>query len=364
MSTGRSSSVCRLPARNTGHACAWQSAPSYRIVRLLKPTPRHEFEYCHETMQTNDLVLGIDGGGTKTLAWLAPMDTDADPVGVGHGGPGNFQAVGPEAALGNLGTAVDAAFAAANVQPGPVAAAVVGLAGSDRDENRRILNDWAAERQLARNFRVVNDALPVIAAGSPDGWGVGLISGTGSLCFGQTSDGRSARSGGWGYLFGDEGSAYALAVAGLRAVARAADSRGPQTLLLEALLHRLDIAEPSDLVRCVYKMAADRAAVASLAGTVTATAAEGDPVARRIVDDGARELAVMVRAVVRTLNLDSASFPLALTGGVLCNNQNLRASLESHLQQLDLTPAPIAIVEQPVAGAVKLAQIESQTKGP
>ncbi len=312
-------------------------------------------------MQTNNLVLGIDGGGTKTLAWLAAIDGDAAPVGAGLAGPGNFQAVGIEAALENLGAAVDAAFADAGTTPGPVVAAVVGLAGSDRDENRKILNDWADERQLAHKLRVVNDALPIVAAGSPDGWGIGLISGTGSLCFGQTSDGRQARSGGWGYLFGDEGSAYALATAGLRAAAQAADGRGPQTRVLEGLLKALDISRPSDLVRSVYGIAGDRAKVASLASVITEAACQGDEVAKQIIDDGARELAAMVRAVAQTLNLDAAPFPLALTGGVLCNNQSVQANLESHLQELNLRPAPITIVEQPVAGAVKLAQLEART---
>jgi N-acetylglucosamine kinase-like BadF-type ATPase len=313
-------------------------------------------------MQSTNLVLGIDGGGTKTLAWLAPKEVGADPVGTGLGGPGNFQAVGVEAALANLGSAVDAAYADAGVEPGPVAAAVLGLAGSDRDENRKILHDWAAGRQLAGAFRVVNDALPIVAAGSPDGWGIGLISGTGSLCFGQAPDGRSARSGGWGYLFGDEGSAYGLAVAGLRAAAKAADGRGPQTQVLEGYMKALDIRKPADLVSSVYPFAGNRAKIASLASVVTAAAAAEDVVAGEIVDDGARELAVMVQAVAKKLDLDSAPFSLALTGGVLCANTALRSRLESHLLQLALTPTPVAIVDQPVAGAVKLAQIESRTR--
>ncbi|MHB8902530.1 MAG: N-acetylglucosamine kinase [Thermoguttaceae bacterium] len=315
-------------------------------------------------MQTNDLVLGIDGGATKILAWLAPRDGDPVPAGIGHGGPGNFQAAGVETALVNLDAAVDAAFADAGVTPGTVAAAVLGLAGSSREKNRKILADWAAGRQLADRFRVVSDAMPIIAAGSPDGWGLGLISGTGSFCFGQTADGRSARSGGWGYLFGDEGSAYALAVAGLRAAVKAADGRGPTTLLLDGFLRHLDLAVPDDLVLSVYGQANDRAKIASLAQVVTETAAASDAVARQILEDGAHELAVMVQAVARTLWLHATSFPLALTGGVLCASSTLRLRLESHLWHLGLSAAPIALVEQPVAGAVKLAQADSRQNIP
>ena len=315
-------------------------------------------------MQTNDLVLGIDGGGTKILAWLAAKDGDPASVGVGLGGPGNFQAVGVETALANLDAAVDAAFADAGVEPGPVAAAVLGLAGSSRETNRKILAGWAAGRRLAQRFQVVSDALPIIAAGSPDGWGLGLISGTGSFCFGQTADGRSARSGGWGYLFGDEGSAYAMAVAGLRAAVKAADGRGPQTLLLPDFLKHLELVVPDDLVLSVYGRAGDRAKIAALAQVVTEAAAAGDAVARQIVDDGARELAVMVQAVARNLELDKATFPLALTGGALCASAALQLILKIHLRELGLTANPIQIVEPPVAGAVKLAQIESRLNTP
>ena len=312
-----------------------------------------------DTMQSTNLVLGIDGGGTKTLAWLASKETGAAPVGIGLGGPGNFQAVGIEAALANLDASVEAAFADATIERGPVAAAVLGLAGSDREENRRILDDWAATRQLARKFRVVNDALPIIAAGSPESWGVGLISGTGSFCFGQAPDGRSARSGGWGYLFGDEGSGYSLTVAGLRAAAQAADGRGPQTQILDRFLPALEIETPAEMVKAVYAFADDRGRVASLSNVVTEAADAGDEVANQIVDHAAEQLALMVQAVARSLDLSAATFPLALTGGVLCATSALRSGLEMHLRQLGLAADPIAVVEQPVAGTVKLAQIES-----
>ena len=85
--------------------------------------------------------------------------------------------------------------------------------------------------RLARHVEVTNDAAILLAAGTPDGWGVALVSGTGSIAFGRAPDGRTARGGGWGYLLGDEGSAYALVLAGLQAVARAADGRGEPTCL-------------------------------------------------------------------------------------------------------------------------------------
>jgi N-acetylmuramic acid 6-phosphate etherase len=311
-------------------------------------------------MQCDDLVLAVDGGGTKTAAWLASRTDDAAPIaGRGSSGSANFQAVGADAAIRNLNAAVDAAFQDAGAAAGSVAAAVVALAGSDRDENRRVVERWAQERRLARRVRVVNDAMPVLFAASGQGTGVALVCGTGSFCFGRSHDGRTARSGGWGYLFGDEGSAYAMAVAGLRAAAMAADGRGPATRLLDAFLGRLDLRRPDELVLSVYAMAADRAAVASLAEEVTRAADDGDAVAQEIVQRAAEDLSAMVGAVARKLDFSTAAFPLALAGGVLLGDKSLVGRLVAQIRASKLDPDPVRSVEEPVIGAVNLARAEA-----
>lgn len=316
-------------------------------------------------MQRDELVLGIDGGASKTVAWLAACSPQDEPAIVGRGaaGPANPQAVGFEEACANLDWAISAAWADAGVRTAtnarPFAAAVLALAGSDRPENRDALRRWANERRLARRFRVVHDALPVLAAGSSEGWGVGLIAGTGSLAFGMARDGQTARAGGWGFLFGDEGSGYALALAALRAAAQAADGRGPSTLLTEALLARLEIDRPADLVRTVYEFADDRRRIASLADAVTAAAAGNDAVAVEILRQAAGNLAVMVAAVARKLRFAEEAFPLAVAGGLLLGCPELRGRLESELNRIGLRPKPITTVADPVLGAVKLAQADA-----
>ncbi len=312
-------------------------------------------------MRSDSLILGIDGGGTKTIAWLAAYAVGEEPrvIGRGTAGPSNVQVVGVDSAIKNLNDAVAAAFARAGIASAAVAAAVVALAGSDRHESRQELERWAVDRHLARRLRVVHDALPVLAAGSPDGWGVALVCGTGSFCFGQSRDGRCTRAGGWGYLFGDEGSGYAIAVAGLRAAAKAEDGRGPATELLPAFLKRFSLNKSAELIPAVYRMADDPTAIASLAEVVTATAAKQDAVAEQIVIDAASELAAMVAAVARELDFASESFPLVLSGGVLLGFEGLRNRLQARLGSLQLRPSPLACVREPVAGAIKLAQVEA-----
>src|SRR5262245_45311278 len=108
------------------------------------------------------LVLGVDGGGTKTVAWLAPLDaSDSElPLGVGIAGPGNPRSIGFAAALENIGVAIDSAFAAAGFLKVPLWRACLALAGADRPAERIQIEQWAAERSLAKQVWVTNDAEP------------------------------------------------------------------------------------------------------------------------------------------------------------------------------------------------------------
>src|SRR5205085_2564078 len=212
---------------------------------------------------SEELYLGIDGGGTHTVALLAGYGGAI--LGRGAAGPSNRQAGGAGRALAALDEAVRAAFAAAGRTRGPVASACLGLAGADRPEDQAVIREWAERVRLAGQVEVTSDAAILLAAGTPEGWGLVLIAGTGSIAFGRAADGRRARAGGWGHLLGDEGSAYALVMAALQAVARAADGRGPATGLTERLLARLGVSQPQGLITAVYRSGRDRADLVVLA---------------------------------------------------------------------------------------------------
>ncbi len=168
--------------------------------------------------QNDRLIFGIDGGGTRTSAFLANVSRPDDILGQGTAGPSNQRAVGPRMAMNNLDLAVQEAFSNARIDRQTVAAACLGLAGADRISDRSVVQDWAQEARLAEKIQVVNDAMPLLHAGAGDGYGIALIAGTGSLAWGRNPQNQTARSGGWGYLFGDEGSAFAIGRAILQAV--------------------------------------------------------------------------------------------------------------------------------------------------
>ncbi|HVK11300.1 MAG TPA: N-acetylmuramic acid 6-phosphate etherase [Gemmataceae bacterium] len=296
-----------------------------------------------------DLVLGIDGGGTGTVALLA--DPTGHVIGRGEAGPSNMQAVGPDAALSALDAAVVAAFAAAGRPRRSVRSACLGLAGAGRPDDQAVVRQWADRLGLAATVRVSGVADLLLAAAG--GWGVAVIAGTGSIAYARSSDGRTARAGGWGHLLGDEGSGYAIAVTALRAAARSADGRAVATALSEGLLTALGLTRPEELVASVYRDPS-RARIGALAPVVLEVAAAGDPTADSIVLAGARELAAAVAAVAHTLELPAA-FPVALAGGLLVSSAAYRERFLAALAGRGLRAEPATIVSEPAEGALRLA---------
>lgn len=301
----------------------------------------------------SQLILGIDGGGSKTLALVA--DAALRVLGRGTAGPSNYQGVGIAAAAAALEHAIAAATADAGLAAPTFTAACLGMAGVDRPEDRALMQAWADRWLPGVPLVIVNDAQLVLAAGTPAGWGVGLICGTGSIAYGQNRAGRWARAGGWGHLLGDEGSGYAVGQAALRAVMRAFDGRAPATTLTAAVLGHWGLAAPPDLVRRVYREPVTPADLAALAPLVEAAAAAGDAVADAILADAGHELALAVAAVIHALNLPSP-VPCALAGGLLVKGPALRQHFLAAAQTSDLDLAPVTPVTEPAQGALRLAK--------
>ena len=187
-----------------------------------------------------------------------------------------------------------------------------------------------------------------------------MIAGTGSIAVGKGPDGRSARSGGWGYLFGDEGSGYSVALAGLRRVAHRADGRsgGDRSIgdpLSARLCEALGIGGTAELVSAVYREGVDRARLSALAPAVVAASMEDDSVFFEILEPAGVELARMVRAVAIELGLESGPLPLAMAGSFLLNSPSVSRVLVHRLieQGYEVRATPVL---EPVEGALVLAR--------
>lgn len=299
------------------------------------------------------LIVGLDGGGSKTLALLA--DRAGAVLGRGVAGPSNYQAVGAVAAGAALAAAIAAAFSDANLPPIPLQALCLGLAGVDRSDDQAMVRAWAAQHAPGAALRIANDAELVLADGTPAGWGVALICGTGSIAYARRPDGRMARAGGWGYLIGDEGSGYAIGVSALQAVLRDHDGRGPRTALTPTVLAHWGLSSPNALVGQVYRSNLSRADIAALAALVDAAGANGDGVAQRILAAAADELALAARAAMQALQM-AGSTPCALAGSVIVKGRLLRDLFSAASAGQGLALTPLNLVAEPALGALRLAR--------
>jgi N-acetylglucosamine kinase-like BadF-type ATPase len=231
-------------------------------------------------MNKRSLILGIDGGGSKTAVRIAVLaeDGDLEVLSEGFGGPSNVRAVGWAHAEINLNVAVDAAHALAGTANETVDYAVLGLAGSSMPDIKSFIDSWAERRSLATTVDIVHDAEPVLAAGVPDGKGIALILGTGSAAIGYDRDGRRVVTGGWGHWFGDNGSGYDLGRRALAAVADAIDGVGPETRLVERIPHQLQTTNPREIVMRLGRSGDISREIASLAPVLLQAAERRWPV--------------------------------------------------------------------------------------
>lgn len=295
-------------------------------------------------------VLGVDAGGTKTVAVIA--DDSGQVVGIGAGGPGNPDGVGARIARRSLADAAGGARDAAGVDI--VATTFAGVAGvvteDDRTAARAMLSSIIG---VGTPIDVDHDCRIALAGGLSGRPGIVLIAGTGASAFGRTATGTGWLASGWGSLFGDEGSSFWLAREGLRAAARAVDGRGEPTLLRQLLFDRLGVVDPWDLPGRAARGALQRPELAALAPLVVSAAEGGDDVAGLLVRTAAGELAGAAAAVDRAL--DFAARPEVVLVGGLFNSELVSTAVRARLAEM-VPDAPVVAPESsPAVGAVLLA---------
>ena len=240
--------------------------------------------------------LGVDGGQSSTAALIG--DESGKVVGVGHAGPCNHVGTAESHARFReaIGGAVDAACQAAGLMEIRFAAACLGLSGGPQDKEALV-----REMIPAEHHRITNDAVIALLGATAGEPGVIAIAGTGSIAYGRNAEGRTARAGGWGYIFGDEGGAFDLMRQAVRASLRMEEGWGHATALREALLEATGASDMNDLLHRFYTPAYPRSRIASYAVLVDEAARNGDGAAREILQNAAQALATYAAAVRRQL---------------------------------------------------------------
>ena len=301
-----------------------------------------------------DYVIGIDAGGTKTVCLLASEHGEILARARGEGA--NLQAVGELQVEKILHTVMAQAIGSRRIVP---AAICLGIAGVDRPNDAAVVKGIMERIGLNSRTVIVNDALIALETGAPGQPGVVIISGTGSIAYGRNAAGEAARSGGWGYVLGDEGSGYWIGRAALRAVLRAADFRGPRTMLTQMLLDHFQVSQPQLLLHEVYHHHLKPAAIGALASSVQTAFSEGDEAAAGILRGAADELEGSALSVARRLDLTSEAFSFILSGGIFRAVPWLVEELSRRLPLAAAHSETKLLDREPAEGAVTLAVQEA-----
>ncbi|HUU00906.1 MAG TPA: BadF/BadG/BcrA/BcrD ATPase family protein [Myxococcota bacterium] len=260
-------------------------------------------------------VLGVDAGGTKTVAAVATEDGRV--CGIGHAGCANFQACGTAGAAGQIDLAVRQAARQAGLEPQAFAAVCYGISGADRPRDFERVRDFTRPIAPCPVYRLENDTLIALRAGTPDGVGIALIAGTGSNAIGRNKAGQTLGVGGLGHLSGDYGSAGQLGQAAVVAAMMGRDGRGPETLLDQLICRHLDLATIVDIIEYEY-YDSDLPALdlGTLAPLVFEAASAEDNVAITILDDAGKRIACAVKVILKRLFGDHPDVNIVFGGSI------------------------------------------------
>ena len=314
-----------------------------------------ESESSQKLPASESLFLGLDGGQSHTRVIIA--GATGQILARGSAGPANCGAVaaGRERLIQAVTEAVGQALAEVGRRLATTrfTAACCGFSGGP-DGKRDLL----AELLPADYLEVVTDAQIALWGATGGEPGIVVIAGTGAIAFGQNTQGETARAGGWGYIFGDEGGAFGIAREALRAALRQEEGWGSPTLMHKLLLEECAAGSANELMHRFYTDEFPKDKFAALAPLVGKAAAKGDASARQILVKAAHHLASLASAVQGQLFQGEPAVPVAPVGGVFQDSlvaSEFAKALESPTDSGRQTTLVTKPKFEPVAGALRRA---------
>jgi len=279
------------------------------------------------------MFLGVDGGGTKTA--FALVDAQGRVLARHEESSAYYLEVGMDGAAAMLARGCAALFAAGGVSADQIAFAFFGLPAYGEDRAVQPQLDALPRAVLGHGRYLCGNDMVCSWAGSlacEDG--ISVIAGTGSMAYGEVR-GQRARAGGWGELFGDEGSAHWIARAGLALFSRMSDGRTARGPLHALLRERLALRDDLDLCQVVYgDLKGERSKIAALSRLVSEAAGQGDLQAAAILESAAAEVAALVDAVRGQLGVDAdTEVAVSYSGGLFGEGGPLRAPFARALER-------------------------------
>ena len=295
--------------------------------------------------------LGADLGATKTHTLI--VDGTGRALGFGESGPGNHEDVGYDGMLESMQQGLNMALQNAGLTKADIAGAGFGVAGYDWPSESQATAAVIDKLGLSSPYKFVNDAVPGLVAGSEEGWGIVVVSGTGSNCRGWDKEHkREGRVTGHGVLMGEGAGGSELIHRTMQHVGYAWTKRGPMTALVDAFVKYVGAQDLEDLMRGYttyeYHVGAEAAPI------VFRVAEEGDSVARSLIHWAGCELGEMANAVIRQLEFEDLAFDMVLTGSMFEGGKLLIEPMRETIQNVAPKARLVRLQVPPVIGAVLL----------
>jgi N-acetylglucosamine kinase-like BadF-type ATPase len=257
--------------------------------------------------------LGVDLGSTKTHTLI--VDETGRALGFANSGPGNHEDVGYEGMFDAMHSGLQQALGRAGLRRADITGAGFGVAGYDWPSEGPATAAVIEKLGLNAPYIYVNDTVPGLVAGSEEGWGVVVVSGTGSNCRGWDREHRrEGRVSGHGVMMGEGAGASELVHKTMQVIGYAWSKRGPMTALADAFIQYAGAKDLEDLIRgytvSEYSIGADAAPI------IFQVAADGDAVASELIHWAGIENGEMANAVIRQLGFEDLEFDVVMAGSM------------------------------------------------
>lgn len=295
--------------------------------------------------------LGTDIGSTKTHNLI--VDETGRALGFGESGPANHETVGYEGMFQAMHKGLEQALRGTNLTKDDITGAGFGVAGFDWPSEYDMTALTIERLGLNAKYKFVNDAVPGLVVGSEEGWGVVVVSGTGSNCRGWDRERkREGRVTGHGVLMGEGAGGTELMHRCMQLVGYAWSKRGPMTKLADAFVQHVGAKDLEDLIHGyttgTFALGADVAPI------VFRVAEQGDKVARDLIYWAGCELGEMANGVIRQLEFENLSFDVVMTGSMFEGGELLIKPMQETIHTLAPKARFVRLNAPPVLGAVML----------
>lgn len=302
-----------------------------------------------------EYVIGVDGGGSKTVAILA--DISGQIAAKSKTGSSHPRHLGAARAIANTAQVIGKVLKKAGRSP-RILATFLGLPAMEEEfkyKKEIIRNELLRQKNISPIFKgevIINsDQLAGFRAGTDKKDGVMLNGASGAVAHGWRG-GKEVKVSGWGYLT-EEGSSFWIGQKGLQAVWDDLDERGPKTRLTKLFFKKFGIKNKIGLMEKVYSGNTPEA-VAQLSYWVNEAAKKGDNVSKGILAEAGEELALSAETVIKRLNFESEKFPLVLVGS-LFNSEIISEAARKEIRKFSPKAEFIRPKVEPAIGAVKVA---------